>query len=122
MSKTIIHVDDDPDIINFVQKILAPAGYNIKSHQTMELFFKTVDEGVIVPDLFILDVMVDEVDSGIIAYSRVRERYPQVPIVLLTSLGEMIRQYFDNDLKFVWILEKPVLPDKLLSVIKSRIG
>lgn len=122
MVKTIIHVDDDPDIINYVQKILTPAGYEIKSHSSMESFVNTLSEAEVQPDLFILDVMVDEVDSGVQAYAMVREKFKEVPIVMLTSLGEMIRQYFTSEMAFVWIIEKPVAPDKLLATVKARIG
>jgi DNA-binding NtrC family response regulator len=119
MKKTILHVDDDADIRNAVETILTNEGYDVKAISNLKSFEKCVDE--INPDLIILDVMMEKVDSGLVAYNELKQRYPRVPTILLTSLGEMIRQWFDDKNEMVWILEKPVLPDRLIAMVGARL-
>ena len=74
------------------------------------------------PDLAILDVMVETMDAGLEAYTELREQFPDLHMIFMTSLGQEIRPYFTG-LSDEWILivEKPVEPASLLSIIRSRL-
>jgi len=125
MSGTVFHVDDAEDIRFAVHSILSAEGYNVLSFETVEDLFDSVGKSDsdqdAEPDVIILDVMVEECDSGLKMFDAIKEKFPQIPIVMLTSLGEMIRQYFFNRPDTVWILEKPIVPDTLISAIKANI-
>jgi hypothetical protein len=66
--------------------------------------------------------MVETMDIGLEAYVDIRKRFPQLHMIFMTSLGQEIRPYFTN-LSDEWILivEKPVEPVSLLSIIRSRL-
>lgn len=118
----IAHIDDDPDIRDTVKRILDANGYHVDSYQTMNDFIAALDNPSNLPDLAILDVMVESMDIGLEAYVDIRKRFPGLHMIFMTSLGEEIRPYFTG-LSDEWILivEKPVEPVSLLSIIRNRL-
>jgi two-component system response regulator ChvI len=123
MTQRIAHVDDDPDIRDAVKCILSNNGYEVDSYLTMEDFVKSFEDTSCFPDLAILDVMVESMDAGLTTYAEIHERFPTLQIIFMTSLGDMIRPYFENESsEWVCIVEKPVEPVSLLSIIGDRLG
>jgi DNA-binding NtrC family response regulator len=120
MSRLIAHVDDDQDIRLQVRAILEKEGYSVRSYETVEKLLDEMDAAK--PDLVILDVIVSEADSGITGYGRLAERHPNLPVVLLTSLGDAVRPFLADRPEHVWILEKPVFPEVLRDTVRRRIG
>ncbi len=119
MPHTIVHVDDDFEIRTSVKMILDKAGYKCLSYETVEEAEDTIKKDA--PGLVILDVMVEEIDSGLTSYQRLKEIQPETPVIFLTSLGGEIQPYFDMRGEMAYILEKPVTPEKLLSAVESKI-
>jgi two-component system, OmpR family, response regulator ChvI len=121
VAQTIAHVDDDPDIRQAVRTILEAEGYAVENYAMMSVFLAAIDKMHNLPSLVILDVMVEKDDSGLGAYDILRARFPRLPVILLTSLGEMVRPYFEEEHAKVWIVEKPVTAEKLLAIIQAHI-
>jgi DNA-binding response OmpR family regulator len=122
-TQRIAHVDDDPDIRDTVRRILGANGYVVDSYQTMSDFIvsllKNPDSP---PDLAILDVMVESMDSGLEAYVELRKNFPQLHMIFMTSLGEEIRPYFTGiSDEWILIVEKPVEPISFLSIVRHRL-
>ena len=98
-------------------------GYEVDHYLTMKDFIASLEQGDSPPDLAILDVMVESMDAGLIAYAEIQKSHPHIQTIFLTSLGDMIRPYFDKESdKWVCIMEKPVEPESLLSTIQDRLG
>ncbi len=122
MAARIAHVDDDSDIREAVQRILCKNGYEVNSYLTMQDFIDSLQDDTNRPDLAILDVMVESMDSGLTTYAQIHKRYPKIQTIFLTSLGDMIRPYFeDGSHEWVCIMEKPVEPISLLATINDRL-
>ncbi len=122
MAPRIAHVDDDSDIREAVQRILSKHGYEVDSYLSMQDFIDSLQDDTNRPDLAILDVMVESMDSGLTTYAKIHARYPQIQTIFLTSLGDMIRPYFENGShEWVCIMEKPVEPISLLGIINDRL-
>ncbi len=122
MAPRIAHVDDDSDIREAVERILRKNGYEVNSYLTMQDFINSLQDDANRPDLAILDVMVESMDSGLTTYAQIHKRYPQIQTIFLTSLGDMIRPYFeDGSHEWVCIMEKPVEPISLLATINDRL-
>jgi len=118
----IAHVDDDSDIREAVERILCKNGYEVDSYLTMQEFIDSLEDETKRPDLAILDVMVESMDSGLTTYADIHKRFPQIQAIFLTSLGDMIRPYFENGShEWVCIMEKPVEPVSLLATINERL-
>ena len=122
MAPRIAHVDDDSDIREAVERILCKNGYEVDSYLTMQDFIDSLQNDANRPDLAILDVMVESMDSGLTTYAQIHKRYPEIQTIFLTSLGDMIRPYFeDGSHEWVCIMEKPVEPISLLATINDRL-
>lgn len=122
MAARIAHVDDDSDIREAVGRILSKHGYEVDSYLSMQDFIDSLEDETKRPDLAILDVMVESMDAGLTTYAQIHKRYPQIQAIFLTSLGDMIRPYFeDGSHEWVCIMEKPVEPLSLLATINDRL-
>lgn len=122
MALRIAHIDDDSDIREAVERILCKGGYEVNSYLTMQDFINSLQDDTKRPDLAILDVMVESMDSGLTTYAQIHKRFPQIQTIFLTSLGDMIRPYFeDGSHEWVCIMEKPVEPISLLATIDDRL-
>ncbi|MBP7954030.1 MAG: response regulator [Nitrosomonas sp.] len=118
----IAHVDDDSDIRESIQRILEKNGYEVNSYLTMQDFIDSLTNNTNHPDLAILDVMVESMDSGLTTFANIHKNYPEIQAIFLTSLGDMIRPYFENQShEWVCIMEKPVEPISLLATINERL-
>ncbi len=122
-TQRIAHVDDDPDIRDTVKRILDANGYAVDSYQTMRDFIVSLLKNPAnPPDLAILDVMVETMDSGLEAYVELRKHFPALHMIFMTSLGEEIRPYFTGiSDEWILIVEKPVDPVSFLSIVRHRL-
>ncbi|MEW6001987.1 MAG: response regulator [Nitrospirota bacterium] len=87
--KKILLVDDDADFVEATKLILESKSYNVTvAYDGQEGLKKVQTEQ---PDLIILDVMMPEMDGyEMCARLKADPRYNQIPILLLTAVGETI--------------------------------
>lgn len=124
--KKILLVDDDPDIISAFEAILSNKGYHI-----ITAFNKT--DGISkfntqLPDLVILDVMMDEEHDGFEMSREIKKSRPEIPIIMLTGISEITGVNFraaasDPD----WLpadefIDKPVDPEELVASIEELLS
>ncbi|HMN15568.1 MAG TPA: response regulator, partial [Bellilinea sp.] len=84
METKILVVDDEPLYIRLLKVNLEPEGYQIVTAGNGEEALEIISQDM--PDLIILDVMMPKLD-GITACIRIRQ-FSNVPIILLTAMGE----------------------------------
>lgn len=84
MSIKILVVDDEPLYIRLLKVNLEAEGYEVVTAFNGEEALETLSQSM--PDLIILDVMMPKLD-GVTTCSRIRQ-FSNVPIILLTALGE----------------------------------
>ncbi|MCP4070430.1 MAG: response regulator [Hyphomicrobiales bacterium] len=86
MTKSILIVDDEPNIVISLEYIMKNAGFNVVVAYDGEEALEKVKENV--PDLVILDVMMPKLD-GFEVCKRIRENpaWKSVRIVMLTAKG-----------------------------------
>jgi DNA-binding response OmpR family regulator len=89
MSKKIMVVDDEPDILNTVCQMLEMSGYEVIRASDGKECLKKLDESNITPDLIVLDIMMPELSGWDIA-ARIKENpeWRSIPIVFLTAKGD----------------------------------
>jgi DNA-binding response OmpR family regulator len=117
----ILYIDDDQDYLDAVRVILEAHGYAM-------LEAKSAAEGLTVykqhgADLIIVDLMMEEVDAGT---SFVRELRAlgraDVPIYMLSSVGDNLHLSTDyTALGLAGVFQKPINPETLVSVLKSKL-
>lgn len=119
--KTILVIDDDPDIIETVQIILSAKGYQIISassgRQGIELLRTSR------PDLILCDMMMEAIDSGMQTAQQIRQEHGDIPVFLLSSIAEMTAATTQiRELGFNGIIQKPVEPARLVGTVQSMLG
>jgi len=89
MAKKIMVVDDEPDILTTVGKILEMSGYEvIRAVDGRDCLSKLNAD---TPDLILLDIMMPEMNGWDVA-ARIKEnpRWNNIPIVFLTAKGDVM--------------------------------
>lgn len=113
--KTILMVEDDPDIVDLVQLFLNNAGYKVALVDDGAQVFNAVQ--TIRPDLIIMDVMLPNQD-GLECTREIRKSY-NVPIIMLTARVEQIDKLKGLEIGADDYLCKPFDIQELLLRIKA---
>ncbi|MDY7109102.1 MAG: response regulator [Planctomycetota bacterium] len=117
----ILYIDDDQDYLDAVRAILEAHGYAM-------LEAKSAAEGLKVyrdhrPDLIIVDLMMEEVDAGTSFVKELRAAGgADVPIYMLSSVGDNLHLSTDHTaLGLAGVFQKPLDPDTLIGVLRSKL-
>jgi CheY-like chemotaxis protein len=125
--KKILLVDDDEDFLFIHSSLLSSHGYEVITAESEKECREILETNT--PDLIILDVMMEYLDSGFDLSKEIKNRYPSIPIILLTSIieetglpipaSEEARKELLNADAFI---NKPVNQDNLLATIKELLS
>lgn len=120
--KTVLVVDDDPDVSRSVREILEDEGCKVViSHSGTEALSELDRQPV---DLVLSDVVMPDMD-GYQLFRRLQSMRPNLPIVLMTAYyydkDHVLKRSAANGLKDV-IFKKPIKPARLIQLIDARIG
>jgi len=118
LSKTILVVDDDPDIRELIGFNLLQAGFRVETAENGALGIKKAIR--LLPDLILLDVMMPEMD-GIEACKQLRE-HPKTQgclIAFLSARGEDYSQIAGFDSGADDYITKPVAPRVLIKRVEA---
>jgi DNA-binding response OmpR family regulator len=114
--KTILVVDDEPRIVQFVTMNLELEGFRVISASSGEDALDRLSEPI-QPDLIVLDVMMPGMD-GYETLGRIRE-ISNVPVIFLSVKGEEFDRVMGLDLGADDYLTKPFSPRELVSRIRA---
>ena len=118
--KVILCIDDDQDFLDSLKIIIEGNGYAVTVAGSAELGVKKYKE--INPDLVIVDLMMEEVDSVINFVKDIKAIGAKQPIYLLSSVGDNLNLNTDyNKLGLSGVLQKPINPDVLLKTLKAKL-
>jgi len=119
MAKILV-VDDDPDITFAVSLYLKREQYDVRTAASRAEGMEAVT--AFSPDLIILDVMMEQPDDGIAMAQDLRRAGSTIPIIMLTSVGQVTGMSYGRDSDLVPVevfFEKPVRPDDLLKAVEG---
>lgn len=116
--KRILVVDDDVDLLLQMKLQLENAGYTVttaESEKKAEEILKTN-----VPDLAIVDLMMERMDGGFVLCYNIKKKNPDVPVIMVTGVTRETGMEFDaaTDDERSWlkadaILAKPIRFEQL---------
>ena len=116
----ILCIDDDTDILSFLEIVLEAEGYVYASAASAEeglRVFKEVD-----PDLIIVDLMMEEVDAGTGFARELQILQNRAPVFMLSSIGDNLNITTDyNSLGLAGVFQKPLAKETLLSVLRAKL-
>ena len=117
----ILCIDDDQDVRLMMQTVLEANNYVVKLASSAEEGIKTAKD--VNPDLIIVDLMMEEVDAGTNFVKEMQRLDNEAPIYMLSSVGDNLTLATDyTDLGLAGVFQKPLDNDRLLKVIKEKLG
>ncbi len=116
----ILVVDDDPDVRDVIGLVLGKHNYVVVDAENARQGLRRYTETH--PDLIIVDLMMEDVDSGTNLVKELQALGNTAPVFLLSSVGDGLSMTADqSDLGVAGILQKPLLPSTLLSLVKAKL-
>lgn len=120
-TKTILTIDDDPDVRAALRVVLTASGFSVGEASNAEEGFKVAQR--VQPDGIVVDLMMENVDSGSELTRKLRESGYEGPIYMLSSAGDTVRYNIDSrDLGLTGIFQKPIDPEILVATLKKKFG
>ena len=121
---TIFIADDDIDYLQQTRFRLERSGYKTLTAESQREAEMILDK--IKPDLAIIDLMMENQDSGFILCYKLKKKYPGVPVIIATAVAAETGITFDindeNNRKWIRadsFLEKGIKAEVLLEEIKK---
>lgn len=118
--KSILVVDDAPDILFLVETVLQEAGYDVKCAENGYSALAQVQQQQ--PDLIVLDVMMPGMSGyGVIRQIRQHSEFSKIPILLMTACDSVMLSQQANDSADA-IIYKPLELDELLVQVNELLN
>ncbi len=119
--RTIMVVDDHPDVVDILRITLELKGFNVRCAYSAKDLFAGLEE--LKPDLIILDIMMPEMD-GLKVLTRLRENSDTVsiPVILLTALVQQENIIEGYKTGADYYITKPSTPTQVLEGINLMLG
>lgn len=116
----ILYIDDDQDFLDSVRAILEAHAYIMEEAVSAETGLKKYKETK--PDLIIVDLMMEEIDSGTSFVKELRLLGNTAPVYMLSSAGDQFFLATDyTELGLAGVFQKPIQPDILLSTLREKL-
>lgn len=120
----VLLVDDDVQLLE-ANTIVLSANKHRVSHAHSGAEAREFLKGTL-PDIVVLDVMMEDFDSGFELAKHISVSHPELPMIMLTGVYEYMddawKQAFDEDKSWLPVhrfMEKPVSPTVLLYEIEA---
>ncbi|MCL7960938.1 MAG: response regulator [marine benthic group bacterium] len=116
----VLYVEDDADYQDMVREILEAADFEMVAASSAEEGIRAWDTER--PDLVIVDLMMEEVDAGTSLITDLRARGCDVPIYMLSSVGDDLAMSMDySALGLAGVFQKPIDGRSLVTILKARL-
>ena len=116
----VLYVEDDADYQDMVREILEAADFEMVAASSAEEGIRAWDTER--PDLVIVDLMMEEVDAGTSLITDLRARGCDVPIYMLSSVGDDLAMSMDyGALGLAGVFQKPIDGRSLVTILKARL-
>lgn len=111
-------VDDDIDYLNQLELQVKNLGFDVITAESQKDGENAIENEK--PDLAIIDLMMENKDSGFILSYKMKEKYPEVPVIIASAVTAETGMSFglETEEDKIWIradkfLEKGLRPDQL---------
>jgi DNA-binding response OmpR family regulator len=117
---TILAVDDDPDALFILDRLLCRQGYRVRTAAGGKAALAALEEEVV--DVIVLDVMMPDLDGlAVCGALRRNERTRAIPVVLLTASVQTETRLAAMALGVTEFVTKPLNSRDLLARIRAQL-
>jgi len=119
--KTILIIDDEPDVLTYLSTLLEDHGYATISAKDGEEALAKLKASL--PDLITLDISMPE-KSGVKLYREIKEdpRWKKIPILIVTGVSEDFQKFISTRRQVPppeGYLSKPINQEEILELIRK---
>jgi DNA-binding NtrC family response regulator len=116
---SVLIVDDEPNIRRMVGALLAAEGYEVRdaADASAGIAAALAHE----PDVALVDLMMPGGTDGLGALERLREAYPDLPVVMMSGRAGLADAVRATKLGAFTFLEKPLTPEGVLLALASAV-
>lgn len=114
----VLFVDDEPAILNVMGRLLRTYGFSVTTASNASAALAALDPP---PLVALVDVMMPDIDGMDLAVE-IWKTLPKLPIVFCTGYPSAVVQERASRLGAFALLEKPMLPDELVPVLRAAIA
>jgi diguanylate cyclase (GGDEF)-like protein len=117
----ILAVEDDPSQAHYMEEVLTSAGYQVKICTDPSQFEANLH--AFRPQLVLMDILLPGMSGyDLMKFLRQEEGFSTVPAIFLTTEGQRRNQVQAAEAGGDDFLVKPLSPDDLLALVKSRLA
>ncbi len=118
MSKVILVVDDEPNILLSLEYLMQQAGYEVRTARDGDSALAAIEAGP--PDLVLLDVMMPKRDGYEVCQTiRSRPEWKGVKVIMLTAKGREVEREKGMSLGADDYVTKPFATQELVEKVRQ---
>jgi two-component system nitrogen regulation response regulator NtrX len=114
---SVLIIDDEPNIRRMVSALLAAEGYDVRDAADGATGLQLADTQE--PDIALVDLMMPGPIDGLGVLEKLRERRPDVPVVMMSGRATLADAVRATKLGAFTFLEKPLTPEGVLLALGS---
>jgi DNA-binding response OmpR family regulator len=117
---TILAVDDDPDALLILDRLLCRQGYRVRTAGGGKAALAALEEALV--DVIVLDVMMPDLDGLQVCHAlRQNERTRTIPVIVLTASAHTDTRVAAMQLGVTEFVTKPLDSRDLLARIRAQL-
>ncbi|MBM4193495.1 MAG: sigma-54-dependent Fis family transcriptional regulator [Gemmatimonadetes bacterium] len=116
---SVLIVDDEANVRRMVGALLAGEGYEVRDAADGASGVMTAIDSE--PDVALLDLMIPGALDGMAVLERLRERFPDLPVIMMSGRAGLTDAVKATRLGAINFLEKPLTPDGVVVAIASAL-
>lgn len=121
VQKTVLIVDDEPDVLTYLSTLLEDHGYATTLAKDGEEALAKLKSGS--PNLITLDISMPE-KSGVKLYREIKEdsRWKKIPVIIVTGISEDFQKFISTRRQVPppeGYLSKPIDQEEILELIRK---
>lgn len=117
MNLSVLVVDDEEEICDYIRDILAEEGCSVKQAFCGEDVPKLISNKNF--DIAFVDLKLSTAVSGLDVIKSLRQNYPKIKVVAMTGYVDAHLKHQIEDLGVSLFLEKPFSPDHITKAVKE---
>lgn len=117
-TRTLLAIDDDPDILMVLKANLELHGFTLRTADSLAAAREELAAGL--PDMILLDLMLPDGD-GLEFCRFLKSRHPRLPVIMLTAKDKVTDKVAGLELGADDYLVKPFATAELLARIRARL-
>jgi two-component system nitrogen regulation response regulator NtrX len=114
---SVLIIDDEPNIRRMVGAMLAAEGFDVREAAEGATGLASAEESE--PDVVLLDLMMPGTMDGLTVLAKLRERYAELPVVMMSGRAGLSDAVKATRLGAVNFLEKPLTPEGVLLALSA---